>query len=83
MVWYDMYMHRYKLDGEEVLSAMEIGRVTPVPGDLSRPLLGLDDTNFKASRAIQHGKNRNSFQYSSLFRAVADNCFVRICFAYK
>lgn len=41
---------RYKLDDEEVLSAMD--RVTAVPGDLSRPLLGLDDTAFKARNTI-------------------------------
>ncbi|CAM9998615.1 unnamed protein product [Ectocarpus fasciculatus] len=34
---------KYKLDNEEVLSGMD--RVMAVPGDLSRPLLGLDDTS--------------------------------------
>lgn len=35
------------MEDEAVSSAME--RVVPVPGDLSRPLLGLDDSDFKAS----------------------------------
>lgn len=29
-------------------------RVMAVPGDLSRPLLGLDDTSFKASEETHH-----------------------------
>lgn len=43
---------RYKLDNAEVLSGMD--RVMAVPGDLSRPLLGLDDTSFKAREETQH-----------------------------
>ncbi|CAM9709754.1 unnamed protein product, partial [Ectocarpus sp. 12 AP-2014] len=42
----------YKLDNEEVLSGMD--RVMAVPGDLSRPLLGLDDMSFKASEETHH-----------------------------
>jgi len=45
---------RYKLDEEEVWSAMD--RVTAVPGDLSRPLLGLDDTAFKVSGYPSSGR---------------------------
>ena len=40
------------MEDEALLSAME--RVVPVPGDLSRPLLGLDDSDFKASILPQY-----------------------------
>lgn len=35
------------MEDDAVSSAMD--RVVPVPGDLSRPLLGLNDSDFKAS----------------------------------
>ena len=35
------------MEDDAVSSAMD--RVVPVPGDLSRPLLGLNDSDFKVS----------------------------------
>lgn len=54
---------RYKLDDVEVLSGMD--RVTAVPGDLSRPLLGLDNVAFKASKLVGLRKIAEHFEHKS------------------